>query len=51
MASLGFSRGFSVGFGFDFSLGWFCGRFELILSWVSRWVWIVFELGFLVSFD
>ena len=48
-ALFGFSCGFSVGFGFDFGLGWFFGGFELILSWVSRWVWTVFKLGFLVS--
>ena len=46
---LGFSRGFSVGFGFDFGLGWFSDRFWLILSWVSWWVSIDFELGFLVG--
>ena len=43
---LGFSCGFFVGFGFDFGLGWFFGGFELILGWVSQWVWNVFELGF-----
>ena len=46
---LGFSCGFSVGFGFDFGLGWFSDRFWLILSWVSWWVSIDFELGFLVG--
>ena len=38
-------------FGFDFGLGWFFGGFELILNWVSQWVWIVFELDFSMSFD
>ena len=49
----GFVGFFHVGFrfGFDFGLGWFSSGFELILSWVSWWVWIVFELSFSMSFD